>query len=250
MRRSFRPLSAIIVLACGVSLLAVQAPALADPPPWANAKGHHAKHSKKVQAKHHRAHRNDEPVYWEDADHVENGSRDEQVYDDQAYEDRDGGRYYEADREQTYPRPSFRGYERATRPSSFSGGRCVPRPTAADAGAALGAGLAKQVTGDNAASAALGGVLGAVLGSQIDARASAADEDCTYQVLDRAADRERIAWEDTGSATHYELTPIRSFSRSGEICREFVTHRVQRGKLLEIHRTACRDRAGVWHIED
>ena len=63
-------------------------------------------------------------------------------------------------------------------------------------GRSRGASGREQVTGGNATSAALGGVLGAVLGSQFGGGASAADEDCTYQVLEGAADRERIAWED------------------------------------------------------
>jgi surface antigen len=270
MHRLFRSLSLTVAIACTTTLLVIPAPALADPPDW--AEGHRAKHRKKVKhAKRHRGNRNDveryqdrggsddQPVYWEDAERYQDDGADEQVYseDDEGDEDLDDKHDYEDDRGSddqgsSYPRPSFRGDGRpgAIRPSSFSGGLCIPRPTGADAGAALGQGLAKQVTGGNAASAAIGGVLGAVLGSQIDGGARVADEDCTYQVLDRAADREQIAWEDTGSATRYELTPIRSFNRNGRSCREFVTHRMQRGKLLEIHRTACRDRAGAWHIED
>lgn len=270
MNRSFRSLYLTIAIACTTTLLVLPAPALADPPDWAEAKGHRAKHQKKVKhAKRHRGNGNhaeryqnrggsdDQPVYWEDAERYQDDGADEQVYfeedendedlDDKDYED-DRGSY---DQGSSYPRPSFRGDGRARtiRPSSFNGGLCIPRPTGADVGAALGQGLAKQATGGNAASVAIGGVLGAVLGSQIDGGARVADEDCTDQVLDRAADREQIAWEDTGSATRYELTPIRSFNRNGRSCREFVTHRMQRGKLLEIHRTACRDRAGAWHIE-
>ena len=103
--------------------------------------------------------------------------------------------------------------------------------------------------GGNATSAALGGVLGAVLGTQFGGGASAADEDCTYQVLEGAADRERIAWEDTASATRYQLTPVRSFYRSGVACRELVTQGVHRGRIREVRRTACRDR-GAWRIVD
>jgi surface antigen len=134
--------------------------------------------------------------------------------------------------------------------SLFGGGVCIPRPSGAQAGAVLGQGLASQVTGCNATSAALGGVLGAVLGSQFGGGASAADEDCIYQVLEGAADRERIAWEDTASATRYQLTPVRSFDRSGLACRELVTQGVHRGKIREVRRTACRDRDGAWRIVD
>ena len=134
--------------------------------------------------------------------------------------------------------------------SLFGGGVCIPRPSGAQAGAVLGQGLASQVTGGNATSAALGGVLGAVLGSQFGGGASAADEDCTNQVLEGAADRERIAWEDTASATRYQLTPVRSFDRSGLACRDLVTQGVHRGKIREVRRTACRDRDGAWRIVD
>jgi surface antigen len=77
-----------------------------------------------------------------------------------------------------------------------------------------------------------------------------ADEDCAYQILEGAADRERIAWEDTASATRYQLTPVRSFYRSGRACRELVTQGVHRYKLPEVRRTACRDQDGAWRIVD
>jgi surface antigen len=134
--------------------------------------------------------------------------------------------------------------------SLFGGGVCIPRPSGSQVGAVLGQGLASQVAGGNATSAALGGVLGAVLGSQFGGGASAADEDCTYQILEGAADRERIAWEDTASATRYQLTPVRSFYREGLACRDLVSQGVGRGKIREVRRTACRDRDGAWRIVD
>ncbi|MGH8564871.1 MAG: RT0821/Lpp0805 family surface protein [Gammaproteobacteria bacterium] len=224
-----------IALASGAGLLVLPDPALADPPHWAKANGHRAKHAGSGKhGKHHRKYHRHE----RDLDH---GDSDE-ILD---WDDSDGA---------TYPASSFREadiwHHRATRQSVFHGGVCIPRPSGAEAGAVLGQGLASQVTGGNATSTALGGVLGAVLGSQFGGGASAADEDCTYQVLEDAADRERIAWEDTASATRYQLTPVRSFYRSGRVCRDLVTQGVHRGKLREVRRTACRHRDGAWHIVD
>ncbi len=230
MHRPLRSLSLAIALASGAGLVVLPDAALADPPRWAKANGHRAKHAGSG-GKHHRHER--------DLDH---GDSDDEVVD------RDDSH------ESTYPPPSFREADTwhppVTRQSAFGGGVCIPRPSGAEAGALLGQGLALQVTGGNATSAALGSVLGAVLGGQIGGGTSAADEDCTYQVLEGAADRERIAWEDTASATRYQLTPMRSFYRSGLACRELVTQSVQRGRLREASRTACRDRGGAWRIVD
>lgn len=232
MHRPFRSLSLAIALASGAGLLVLPDPALADPPDWAKANGHRAKHA--GDGKHGKHHR-----HGRDEDHGDSG--DEVVDWDDSHRS-------------TYPAPSFREadtwHPRVTRQSLFGAGVCIPRPSGAQAGAVLGQGLASQVTGGNATSAALGGVLGAVLGNQFGGGASAADEDCTYQVLEGAADRERIAWEDTASATRYQLTPVRSFYRSGAACRELVTQGVHRGKIREVRRTACRDRDGAWRIVD
>ncbi|MGH8480542.1 MAG: hypothetical protein ACREXK_13485 [Gammaproteobacteria bacterium] len=232
MHRPVRSLSLAIALASGAGLLVLPDPAPADPPHWAKANGHRAKHA--GNGKHHRKHHRHEH-------HLDHVDADEIV----DWDDSHGS---------TYPAPGFREADTwhppVTRQSVFGGGVCIPRPSGAQAGALLGQGLASQVTGGNATSAALGGVLGAVLGSQFGGGASAADEDCTYQVLEGAADRERIAWDDTASATRYQLTPVRSFYRSGLACRELVTQSVRRGKLREVRRTACRDRDGAWRIVD
>ncbi|MGH8591685.1 MAG: hypothetical protein ACREXX_20915, partial [Gammaproteobacteria bacterium] len=163
MHRPFRSLSLAIALACGAGLLVQPDPALADPPHWAKANGHRAKHAGGGKhGKHHRKHHRHE----RDLDH---GDSYDEIVD---WDDSDGS---------PYPAPSFREadvwHPPVTRQSVFHGGVCIPRPRGAQAGAVLGQGLASQVTGGNATSAALGGVLGAVLGSQFGGGASAADED-------------------------------------------------------------------------
>ncbi len=220
-----------VALAVGAGLLVLPQPSIADPPPWAKAKGHRKKHAENRKAKHVTRHRYEYREVHADEDEI--GDWD--------------------DREVSgYPRPTYRdtwsSQSGALRPSVFRNGLCIPRPSATDAGAVLGQGLASQVTGGNAASSVLGGILGAAVGSQIGGT-RVADEDCTYQVLEGAADRERIAW-DADSATRYRLTPVRSFSRDGLACREIVSERVQGGEIRKSHRTACRDGAGEWHLVD
>ncbi len=238
MPRAYRALTVTIALVLGAGFLLLPDAGFADPPHWAKAKGHRKKHSDSEKHRydtHHRRKHHDDQDDREDAEEGEVG-----YWDDPG----EGS---------TYPAPSFRapwpGYIGDNRLPVFRNGVCIPRPSAADAGAALGQGLASQVTGGNTASAVLGGILGAALGSQIDGGTRAADEDCTYQVLEGAADRQRIAW-DADAATRYQVTPVRSFNRNGLACRELVTQRVQGGRIRESHRTACRDRDGRWQIVD
>ena len=86
MHRPFRSLSLAIALASGAGLLVLPDPALANPPDWAKANGHRAKHA--GDGKHGKHHR-----HGRDKDH---GDSDDEVVN---WDDSHGS---------TYPAPSFR----------------------------------------------------------------------------------------------------------------------------------------------
>ncbi|MGH8651678.1 MAG: RT0821/Lpp0805 family surface protein [Gammaproteobacteria bacterium] len=89
------------------------------------------------------------------------------------------------------------------------------------------------------------------VGSRADAAVTTnADEDCFRQVLESATDQEQVAWDNDGSSTHYELTPVRSYQRSGQACRELVTEIERQGQVREVYQTACRAPDGRWRIMD
>lgn len=230
-----------LVFACALLL---QGPALADPPDWAPAHGYRAKHHKhKHHHKHHRYQDDHENEHGEDDDD------DDRRYG--YYQDRDWHR--DAYRDERPHRAHRREHWRTVEKPVFVNGKCSPRrgTTGADAGAALGAALGSTVGGGNALAQATGAIVGAMLGSKADVSLTTpTDEDCFTQVLEGATDQEQVAWDNATSSTHYELTPIRSYQRSGRVCRELVTTVERRGKVREVYQTACRDPNGSWQFVD
>lgn len=212
--------------------------ALAAPPDWAPAHGYRNKHAGGYhykKHKHHRAH--DDHGYGEDDDSSDDNGRHRRYDRHSRYYDEDGGGY-------ARPVPDRRVW-REDRPI-FVNGECTPRFSGRESGAALGGALASQASAGHPAMVATGTVLGALLGSQVDGAATAADEDCMQQFLERAGEKEQVAWN--SASTRYKLTPVRNYRRDGRACREFVTTVVRRGKLREVYRAACRNSDGAWRL--
>ncbi|MGH8507133.1 MAG: RT0821/Lpp0805 family surface protein [Gammaproteobacteria bacterium] len=200
---------------------------LADPPDWAPAHGYRGKHG----GKHH-----DKHYYKKDGRHHHDG------YEYSGYREDDD--YSEDDSIYARPVPDRRAWsnERLV----FVNGQCTPRLSGRENGAALGGALASQVGTGNATMVATGTLLGAILGSQVDATAAVANEDCMQQFLERAGEKEKVAWN--SSSARYEITPVRNYRKDGRTCREFTTTVVQKGKFREVYRAACRNSDGRWRL--
>ncbi len=241
-----------IIFAAGVvlaSALLLQDVAVADPPDWAPAHGYRNKHHK--NHKHHK-HAYKHRRYQHD---YENDYSEDEDEDDARYgyqRDRDWQRDVYRDNRPSR-RPAYRRAEsRTVDQPIFVNGECTPKKvTGAEAGAALGGALGAQLGSGNALATVAGNLAGAMLGSRADAAVTtSADEDCFRQVLESATDQEQVAWDNDGSSTHYELTPVRSYQRSGRACRELVTEIERQGEVREVYQTACRDPDGRWRIMD
>ncbi|MDQ3565217.1 MAG: RT0821/Lpp0805 family surface protein [Pseudomonadota bacterium] len=217
--------------------------ALAGPPDWAPAHGYRSKHEGKHHDKHH---------HKKESRHRDGGyehsrySEDDDSSEDYRHHRRYGrySPYYHKD-DGLYPRPVLdRRVWRNERPV-FVKGECTPRFSGRESGAALGGVLASQASTSNAAMVATGTLLGAILGSRADG-AAAADEDCMQQFLERAGEKEQVAWN--SAASRYKLTPVRNYRKDGRACREFLTTVVQKGKFREVYRAACRNNDGKWRL--
>ncbi|MGH8524118.1 MAG: RT0821/Lpp0805 family surface protein [Gammaproteobacteria bacterium] len=226
------------------SVVLLPGAALAGPPDWAPAHGYRGKHEGKHHDKHHykkeKHHRDrgyEHSGYSEDDDSSDDYRRHRRYDRYSPYYDEDDGLY-------SRPVPDRRIW-RIDRPV-FVKGECTPRLSGRESGAALGGALASQVGADNAAMVATGTLLGAILGSQVDATATFADEDCMQQFLERAGEKEQVAWN--SAANRYKLTPVRNYRKDGRACREFLTTVVQKGKFREVYRAACRNSDGKWRL--
>lgn len=218
--------------------------ALAGPPDWAPAHGYRGKH----EGKHHDKHHYKKEKHHRDRAYEHSGySEDDDSSEDYRRHRRYGrySPYYRKD-DGLYPRPvPDRRVWRDDR-LAFVKGECTPRLSGRESGAALGGALASQVGTGNAAMVATGTLLGAILGSQADATAAAANEDCMQQFLERAGEKEQVAWN--SPSARYEVTPVRNYRKDGRACREFLTTVVQKGKFREVYRAACRNADGKWRL--
>jgi surface antigen len=175
---------------------------LAGPPDWAPAHGYRSKH----EWKHHDKHHHKKEKHHRDGGYEHSGYRED---DDSSEDYRRHRRYDEDNGRYSRPVPDRRVW-RNDRPV-FVKGECTPRFSGRESGAALGGVLASQAGTANAAMVATGTLLGAMLGSQVDGAAAAADEDCMQQFLERAGEKEQVAWN--SAANRYKLTPVRKYRR-------------------------------------
>ncbi len=227
-----------------VSVCLLPGATLAGPPDWAPAHGYRAKH----EGKHHDKHHHKKEKHHRDDDYEHSGDREDDDYSEDYRRHRRDDRYsrdYDED-DGVYSRPvPDRRVWRNERPV-FVNGQCTPRLSGRENGAALGGALASQMGTGNAAMVATGTLLGAILGSQVDSTAAVANEDCMQQFLERAGEKEKVAWN--SSSARYEVTPVRNYRQDGRACREFTTTVVQKGKFREVYRAACRNNDGKWRL--
>jgi surface antigen len=178
----------------------------ADPPPWAPAHGYRAKDGGKSKHKNKRKH---ERRHSGDA-------YDHEVY--RAHGDAIG----------------------------IPEGACHREVVGGLVGGAVGGVLGSRIgKGDGQlAATAAGSVIGYIVGSAIGRSMDELDQACVGQALERAYDQRTVAWTD--SDTRYELTPTRTFERSGRYCRDYEVRALVEGRPQQVTGTACRNPDGSW----
>ena len=93
-----------------------------------------------------------------------------------------------------------------------------------------------------------GAIIGVLVGRSIGRSMDEADQACTGQVLERAADRQSIAWNNPDTGVRYQVTPTDTYQRDGRYCREYVTNATIEGSRQTLHGTACRNADGSWQM--
>ncbi|ACJ00965.1 glycine zipper 2TM domain-containing protein [Rhodospirillum centenum] len=250
------------------------APALADPPPWAPAHGHHDRgpgHPPRhwhPDDHHDGRHRDRDRGDWRHDDHGHHDHRrhDYWRYDPWRHDHR--GRWDQDDRRHggwkhdhrrrdgrvvVHPYPVAPVYGRFyALPVGVERGRCDRGLVDASLGTLLGAvggGLAgSQIgDGDGQVAATIGGVLlGAVLGGALDAPA---DRGCFVQAMEHAPGGSAITWHNPDAGIGYEIVPEEGYERtSGRYCREYTSRAFIGSRLEEVTGTACRQPDGTWEI--
>lgn len=91
-------------------------------------------------------------------------------------------------------------------------------------------------------------LVGATVGTNMDQ----IDQACVARVLEFAPDRAPVRWYgaprmDYGGAA-FAITPLRTFERDGQFCRDYQAIATVGGQDEQIYGTACRMTDGVWRV--
>jgi len=120
------------------------------------------------------------------------------------------------------------------------------------AGGALGGVLGSKVDQSGSAGTIVGAVagtiVGAIIGNQIGRSMDPYDRFCAGRVFDFADDDHGVRWRNPQTRVDYLLTPLSSFQRDGNPCREFTTRIRLAGLQDDLRQTACRLPNGDWQI--
>lgn len=118
-------------------------------------------------------------------------------------------------------------------------------------GAVLG-GLAGSQLGSGTgqiASAAAGTLLGAYLGSQLGKRLDERDQTAAAEAEQQALARnEPTDWSNPSTDHRGVVEPVRSYSRDGRQCRDYVHTVYIDGRAEDVRGTACQRADGTWEV--
>lgn len=96
--------------------------------------------------------------------------------------------------------------------------------------------------------AAGGALVGAFLGGQIGKSMDKVDRMEMQRALETAPTGRAVAWSNPNTGSRYTVKPVRTYYRSQQPCREYITHAVIDGRKEELRGQACRNPDGTWHI--
>jgi surface antigen len=94
------------------------------------------------------------------------------------------------------------------------------------------------------------GSAGALVGARIGQSMDQVDQACVARILEFAPDRAAVRWYgaprlDYGGPA-FAITPLRTFERDGQFCRDYQALATVGGQDEQIYGTACRMTDGVW----
>ena len=96
--------------------------------------------------------------------------------------------------------------------------------------------------------AAGGALLGAYLGGQIGKTMDKVDRMEMQRALETAPTGRAVVWSNPDSGNRYTVKPIRTYYRSSQPCREYITKAIIGGKTEQIYGKACRQADGSWRV--
>jgi surface antigen len=89
----------------------------------------------------------------------------------------------------------------------------------------------------------------ATLGRSMDA----VDQSCVGRILEYAPDRTAVRWYGAPRINYggpaFAVTPLRTFERDGQFCRDFQAVGTVDGQTDQVYGTACRMPDGLWRIQ-
>lgn len=95
-------------------------------------------------------------------------------------------------------------------------------------------------------STVLGMVIGGVVGHKVGSSMDKADQHCSGQVLEQAADNQTVRWADHNGGGQYSMTPLRTYQANGMNCRDYLTEYRGTNGIEQDRSTACRNADGAW----
>ena len=216
-------------------LMSLPLAAPADPPPWAPAHGYRAKHGGGYECEYKEKYKKGKYEYKEKC--KSRGRRKGR----HGHDDDD-------DHHRVYRERDYEDYRHRTSAMGIPQGTCNKDVLGGLIGAAGGGFLGSKVgKGDGQlAATAAGTVIGYIIGSSVGRFMDDVDQSCVGQVLERAADRQTVAWTDGRRDSRYEVTPMRTFRNDGRYCRDFVMDAMIDGRPDTVRGTACRNDDGSW----
>jgi len=90
----------------------------------------------------------------------------------------------------------------------------------------------------------------ALIGTRVGTSMDQIDQACVARILEYAPDRTAIRWYGAPKADYggpaYAVTPLRTFERDGQFCREYQALATIDGHDEQIYAVACRMADGMW----
>tara|TARA_Y100000588_G_scaffold301910_1_gene323990 strand:- start:960 stop:1409 length:450 start_codon:yes stop_codon:yes gene_type:complete len=117
-------------------------------------------------------------------------------------------------------------------------------------GGVVGGLLGSQFGGGSGqvAAAAGGALLGAFLGGQVGKYMDRQDRMEMQRALETAPTGQSIAWKNPDNGNKFTVKPTRTYYKSNQPCREYVTNALIGGKKEQIYGKACRQADGSWKV--
>lgn len=92
----------------------------------------------------------------------------------------------------------------------------------------------------------------ALVGAKVGTSMDQIDQACVARILEFAPDRAAVRWYGAPKLDYggpaFAVTPLRTFERDGQYCRDYQAIATISGEDEQIYSTACRMTDGVWRV--